>query len=163
MPLDSKFQTKDPKVKIAICCSMGHRWICSKTISDCVEGIVGAYYVGGGLIAAVHVMKWLGMDVKFDPSLVDEAISSASLRSYMPKENEVRSLESKLGYTFSIKFLIQEAMTHASMQEQGVGYCYQVRNFNLWSFLHLSLSNCAFLCIGERNTSLCSDDRFEIC
>ncbi|OAY54204.1 endoribonuclease Dicer homolog 3 isoform X4 [Manihot esculenta] len=129
VPLDSKFQTKDPKVKIAICCSMGHRWICSKTISDCVEGIVGAYYVGGGLIAAVHVMKWLGMDVKFDPSSVDEAISSASLRSYMPKENEVRSLESKLGYTFSIKFLIQEAMTHASMQEQGVGYCYQRLEF----------------------------------
>ncbi|XP_021666513.2 endoribonuclease Dicer homolog 3 isoform X2 [Hevea brasiliensis] len=140
VPLDAKFQTEDPKIKIAICCSMGHRWICSKTISDCVEAIVGAYYVSGGLIAAVHVMKWLGMDVEFDPSLVDEAISSASLRSYMPKENEVTSLESKLGYTFSVKFLIQEAMTHASMQEQGVGYCYQRLEFLGDSLLDLLIT-----------------------
>ncbi|KAF2285070.1 hypothetical protein GH714_037736 [Hevea brasiliensis] len=140
VPLDAKFQTEDPKIKIAICCSMGHRWICSKTISDCVEAILGAYYVSGGLIAAVHVMKWLGMDIEYDPSLVDEAISSASLRSYMPKENEVTSLESKLGYTFSVKFLIQEAMTHASMQEQGVGYCYQRLEFLGDSLLDLLIT-----------------------
>ena len=129
MPLDVKFQTEDPNVKIARCCSLGHRWMCSKTISDCVEAIIGAYYVCGGRVAAQHVMKWLGMDVEFDPSLVDEIITNASLQSYTPKEDEINSLELKLGYTFSVKFLLQEAITHASMQEQGIGYCYQVVNF----------------------------------
>ncbi|XP_015572953.2 endoribonuclease Dicer homolog 3 [Ricinus communis] len=129
VPLDAKFQTEDPKVQIAICCSKGHRWMCSKTISDCVEAVIGAYYVSGGLMAALHVMQWLGMDVEFDPSLVDKIIKTASVRSYTPKEDEIKGIESKLGYTFSVKFLLQEAMTHASMQEQGIGYCYQRLEF----------------------------------
>ena len=98
----------------------------SKTIADCVEALIGAYYVGGGIIAALHLMKWLGIDAELDPSLVVEAITTASLRSYVPKDNEIATLESKLGYEFSVKGLLQEAITHASQQELGVGYCYQV-------------------------------------
>lgn len=98
----------------------------SKTVSDCVESVIGAYYVSGGLIAALHVMKWFGINAELDHSLISEAITSASLRYYIPKEDEVKGLESKLGYVFSVKFLLQEAMTHASVQEQGVTYCYQV-------------------------------------
>ncbi|XP_050220026.1 endoribonuclease Dicer homolog 3 isoform X2 [Mercurialis annua] len=129
VPLDAKFQTENLNVQIATCCSLGHRWMCSKTVSDCVEAIIGAYYVSGGLIAAQHVMKWFSMDVKFDPLLVDEYIKNASLQSYTPKEEEIKSLESKVGYKFSIEFLLQEAMTHASMQEHGIGYCYQRLEF----------------------------------
>ncbi|XP_020536663.1 endoribonuclease Dicer homolog 3a isoform X2 [Jatropha curcas] len=128
VPLDAKFQTEE-KVFIGKCCSIGHRWMCSKTISDCVEAIIGAYYVSGGLMSAIHVMKWLGMGVDLDLSLVDEAIKNASLRSYIPKEQDLENLESKLGYTFFFKFLLQEAITHATMQEQGIGYCYQRLEF----------------------------------
>ncbi|XP_065848463.1 endoribonuclease Dicer homolog 3 [Euphorbia lathyris] len=129
VPLDTKFRTTDPQVKLVTCCSMGHRWMCSKTISDCVEAMIGAYYVSGGLVASLHLMKWLGMDIQFDLSLVDEAIIRASLRSYEPKENELESLELKLGYTFSSKFLLQEAVTHASMHEKGIGYSYERLEF----------------------------------
>jgi dsRNA-specific ribonuclease len=34
--------------------------MCSKTISDCVEALIGAYFVGGGLDAAFAFLKWLG-------------------------------------------------------------------------------------------------------
>jgi endoribonuclease Dicer len=126
VPLDGKFQTEDPKVVVGKCCDRGHRWMVSKTIADCVEALIGAYYIGGGLVAALHMMKWLEIDAELDPSLVIEAIAAASLRSYVPKTNEIATLESKLHYEFSAKGLLQEAITHASEQEVGVGYCYQV-------------------------------------
>ena len=126
LPLDAQFQTADINVKVGVCCDRGHRWMSSKTIADCVEALIGAYYVGGGLIAALHMIKWLGIDAELDPTLVIEAITRASLQSYIRKTDEIATLESKLGYMFSTKGLLQEAITHASEQELGVGYCYQV-------------------------------------
>ncbi|XVF48783.1 hypothetical protein PTKIN_Ptkin03bG0216400 [Pterospermum kingtungense] len=125
VPLDKKFQTEDLKVKVGKSCDRGHRWICSKTISDCVEALIGAYYISGGLIAALHTMKWLGIDAELDPSLVTEAINRASLRSYVPND-EMHIIESKIGYKFSVKFFLQEALTHASVHEL---YCYQRLEF----------------------------------
>lgn len=103
-------------------CDSGHRWICSKSISDCVEALIGAYYVGGGLSAAIAVMKWLGIDVKMEPELVEKPLTSV-IRS---KAVEIENLEAKLGYEFSNKDLLLEAITHASQQEMGISYCYQV-------------------------------------
>ncbi|KAK8597626.1 hypothetical protein V6N13_095026 [Hibiscus sabdariffa] len=125
VPLDKNFQTVDPKVKFGKSCDRGHRWMCSKTISDCVEALIGAYYVSGGLIASLHVMKWLGVDVELDPSLVAEVINQASLRTYVPN-NEIPEIESKVGHNFSVKFLLQEALTHESAHEF---YCYQRLEF----------------------------------
>ncbi|XVF35247.1 hypothetical protein REPUB_Repub18cG0129200 [Reevesia pubescens] len=125
VPLDKKFQTEDLKVKVGKSCDRGHRWMCSKTISDCVEALIGAYYISGGLIAALHVMKWLGIDAELDPSLVAEAINRGSFRSYVPN-NEIHIIESKIGYNFSVKFFLQEALTHASVPEF---YCYQRLEF----------------------------------
>ncbi|PRQ23515.1 putative ribonuclease III [Rosa chinensis] len=66
-------------------------------------------------------MKWLGIDVELEPSLVSEAITSASLHSCNPKvDDEIGLLESKLGYVFSTKGLLHEAITHAS--ERGYSY-----------------------------------------
>ncbi|KAK4283890.1 hypothetical protein QN277_000793 [Acacia crassicarpa] len=129
VPLDEKFQSDDPKIVVGKLCDRHHRWICSKTISDCVEALIGAYFVGGGLLASLHVMKWLGICADLEPSLVDEAIATASLRLYSPKENEIANLETKIGYKFSVKGLLLEAMTHASENELGGGYSYERLEF----------------------------------
>uniref|UniRef100_A0A7N0U744 Uncharacterized protein n=1 Tax=Kalanchoe fedtschenkoi TaxID=63787 RepID=A0A7N0U744_KALFE len=129
VPLESKFLTEDPKIKIGLACDMGHRWMVSKTIADCVEALIGAYYDGGGLTAALHVMKWFGVDADIDQSLVIEMIKSASIHSYIPQPVDIKILESKLGYEFSVKSLLQEAVTRASEQEVGVSYCYQRLEF----------------------------------
>lgn len=101
----------------------------SKTISDCVEALVGAYYVGGGLVGAVQLMRWFGLEVEIHPSMLDDAIKTASLRAYVPKATEIAIIESKLKYEFSVKSLLLEAITHASHeQELGLGYCYEVEN-----------------------------------
>lgn len=135
VPLDAQFQTVDMKVKVGVCCDRGHRWMTSKTVADCVEALIGAYYVGAGLVAALHMIKWLGIDAELEPTSVLEAITRASLHSYIPKTNEIETLESKLGYIFSTKGLLQEAITHASEQEAGVGYCYQVAMKSLQDFV----------------------------
>ncbi|OWM84088.1 hypothetical protein CDL15_Pgr009335 [Punica granatum] len=130
VPLDPKFQTVNPKIKLGKLCDQGHRWLISKTISDCLEALIGAYYVAGGLVGALHLMKWFGMEVELDPSSVVEAINSASLHSSVPKTaNEIAALESKIGYEFFVKGLLLEAITHPSCQEEGLGYCYQRLEF----------------------------------
>ncbi|KAL6578542.1 Dicer dimerization domain [Orobanche minor] len=129
VPLDSKFCSEDEKLTIGKTCDKGHRWMVSKTVSDCVEALIGAYYVGGGLPAAVSFMKWIGIEAELEHSLIDDAIKAASLHSYAPKAGDIRVVESKLGYEFNMKGLLLEAITHESEREQGVGYCYQRLEF----------------------------------
>ncbi|KAF9615049.1 hypothetical protein IFM89_021620 [Coptis chinensis] len=129
VPLESQFVTEDPKTVVGKACDRGHRWMCSKTISDCVEALIGAYYVGGGLAAAIVIMKWLGINAEFDLTLIDKAISNAPLWHHTPESNVLNVLESKLNYCFTTKGLLLEAITHASQQEQGLSYCYQRLEF----------------------------------
>lgn len=84
---------------------------------------IGAVYVEGGLIGAIHCMKWLGVTCEIDPSRITESIETASLHAYAPKFDAIQSLESKIGYEFVVKGLLLEAITH---HDQGLGYCYQV-------------------------------------
>lgn len=126
VPIDAKFHSEDPKVVVGKSCDRGHRWMCSKTIADCVESLIGAYFAGGGLIASLHFMKWLGIDAELEPSLVEKAITVASLHTYLPKSNEITSLENKIRYEFSTKGLLLEAITHLSEAELGNGCCYEV-------------------------------------
>ncbi|XP_076918654.1 endoribonuclease Dicer homolog 3-like [Bidens hawaiensis] len=129
VPNDATYHTEDPKVFSGRCCDMGHRWLVSKTISDCVEALVGAYFMGGGLNAALHFMNWMGISCELHPSRVNEAHRIASLHAYTPKLDVLQSVESKLGYTFAVKGLLLEAVTHASYQDQGGGYSYQRLEF----------------------------------
>lgn len=115
----------DKSIVIGKACDSGHRWICSKSISDCVEALIGAYYVGGGLSAAIAVMKWLGIDVDMGSELVEKPMTSLLTSKAVGME----ILEAKLGYEFTNKDLLLEAITHASQQEMGISYCYQRLEF----------------------------------
>ncbi|XP_010503060.1 PREDICTED: endoribonuclease Dicer homolog 3 isoform X2 [Camelina sativa] len=126
VPLDPKFFTENMTIKIGKSCDRGHRWTVSKSVSDCAEALIGSYYVSGGLPAALHMMKWLGVDVDFDPNLVVEAINRVSLRCYIPKDEELTELETKIQHEFSAKFLLKEAITHSSVHES---YSYERLEF----------------------------------
>ncbi|XP_073146735.1 endoribonuclease Dicer homolog 3 [Henckelia pumila] len=126
VPMDEIFFTEDVKIMVGNTCSKGHRWMGSKTISDCVEALIGAYYVGGGLTAALSLMKWLGIETELEPSLIDDAIKAASLHSYAPHIEAINILESKIGYKFNVKGLVLEALTHAT---EGFDHCYQRLEF----------------------------------
>ncbi|KAL8153073.1 hypothetical protein V2J09_010833 [Rumex salicifolius] len=126
---NSRFTTFEENVMVGKSCDKGHRWLVSKAISDCVEALIGAYYVGGGLLASMHVFKWLGIDVDIEPTSLDKAINGASLRSYTLKSHEIEALERKLKYEFSVKGLLLEAVTHSLEQESELGYCYERLEF----------------------------------
>jgi len=39
----------------------GYSKLREKDLADCVEALIGAYYVSGGQAGALHVMEWLGI------------------------------------------------------------------------------------------------------
>lgn len=127
--MDGQHVSESKSIVIGKACDRGHRWICSKTISDCTEALIGAYYVGGGLSAAIAVLKWLGIETNLGPEMVKEAIRPLSLRNYFSKLDEVELLEKKVGYQFNTKGLLLEAITHASHLELGGICCYQRLEF----------------------------------
>ncbi|XP_074265288.1 endoribonuclease Dicer homolog 3-like [Silene latifolia] len=129
VPLDSKYQNIDEKLVLGKNCDKGHRWLVSKNIADCVEAVIGAYYVAGGLAASIHVMTWLGIEAKLDMGYVDKAVDVASDRPFAQKVDEITTLESKLGYDFSTKGLLIEAITHSTYENAGVKYCYERLEF----------------------------------
>ncbi|KAI3811509.1 hypothetical protein L1987_21233 [Smallanthus sonchifolius] len=121
VPIDAKHHTEDPKVVTGKCCDLGHRWLGSKTISDCVTE-----------------------DPIIDILCGCEAIKIASLHTYTPKLNALQSLESNLGYKFAVKGLLLEAITHASYQDPGIGCCYQRLEFLGDSVLDLLITRHLF-------------------
>ncbi|KAL9244062.1 hypothetical protein vseg_017874 [Gypsophila vaccaria] len=129
VPLDGRYQTFDETLILGKSCDLGHRWLVSKNIADCVEALIGAYYVAGGLVAALHVMKWLGIEADLEPGYVDKFIDVASDRSCTEKSGHIISLESKLGYDFTTKGLLLEAITHATEEKEGTDYCYERLEF----------------------------------
>ncbi|ONM05636.1 dicer-like 102 [Zea mays] len=131
VPFNGGYISDDPSFVVGKPCDRGHRWMCSKTVSDCVEALVGAYYVGGGIAAAIWVMRWFGIDVRCDMELVQKAKynSNASRMCYLSKIKDIEELEAKLKYNFSVKGLLLEAISHPSVQELGVDYCYQRLEF----------------------------------
>ncbi|PWZ54428.1 Endoribonuclease Dicer 3b [Zea mays] len=131
VPFSGGYISDDPSFVVGKPCDRGHRWMCSKTVSDCVEALVGAYYVGGGIAAAIWVMRWFGIDVRCDMELVQKAKynSNASRMCYLSKIKDIEELEAKLKYNFSVKGLLLEAISHPSVQELGVDYCYQRLEF----------------------------------
>ncbi|KAK8940022.1 hypothetical protein KSP40_PGU012342 [Platanthera guangdongensis] len=129
VPLDQQHASGDKSIVIGKACDNGHRWICSKTISDCVEALIGAYYVSGGLSAALAVFKWLGIEANLDIGMVEKATRSLPLGNYLSKLDEIEILEEKVGYRFRMKDLLLEAITHASQLEIGGSCCYQRLEF----------------------------------
>lgn len=120
---------EDNMVKIGKACDEGHRWMCSKTISDVVESLIGAHLVGGGAIAALEFMKWMNMEVEFQHDLVEAAFQRAFVYPSVLRNTNLKGLESLLGYNFQNKALLVEAITHASQQDPEGGCCYQRLEF----------------------------------
>ncbi|KAH0745344.1 hypothetical protein KY285_007001 [Solanum tuberosum] len=93
----------------------------SKRVADVVEALIGAYLSSGGEVAALSLMKWLGMDIDF----VD-----APIQRHFPLNAEklvnVRYFESLLHYKFHDPSLLVEALTYGSYMLPEIPRCYQV-------------------------------------
>mgnify|MGYP000695170667 FL=1 len=115
--------------KIGKSCSKGHRWICSKSVSDAVEALIGAFVVSGGAGPAVGFMKWIGFEIDFDQSLYEMARNRCNSYQIDLSKVNISGLEAQLGYEFGNKSLLVEALTHASHHDLNGGWCYQRLEF----------------------------------
>ncbi|XP_062205319.1 LOW QUALITY PROTEIN: endoribonuclease Dicer homolog 3b-like [Phragmites australis] len=168
VPVDGRYIRDDPSFVVGKPCDRGHRWMCSKTVPDCVEALVGAYYIGGGIAGALWVMRWFGIDIRCDMQLVQEVKSNAYHLCYLSKLNDIEELEAKLKYSFSVKSLLLEAITHPSLQELGVDYCYQRLEFLGDSVLDLLITRHLYVThtdidpgeLTDLRSALVSNDNF---
>lgn len=110
--------------------SSSYRVLSSKTLADVVEALIGVYYVEGGKKAANHFMKWVGIEVDFDPATEVETQTRppGSVPDSIIKSIDFDSIEGSLNFKFSDKSLLVEAITHASRPSSGVS-CYQRLEF----------------------------------
>jgi endoribonuclease Dicer len=116
-----------------------YRVLSSKTLADVVEALIGVYYVEGGKNAANHLMKWIGIEVDFDPVEIDKEQEdeecwykkkkmTCSVPDSVLRSINLEALEGALNIKFEDKGLLIEAITHASRPSSGIS-CYQRLEF----------------------------------
>ncbi|KAK6916929.1 Ribonuclease III domain [Dillenia turbinata] len=108
--------------------SSSYRVLSSKTLADVVEALIGVYYVEGGKCAANHLMEWLGIQIDFDPLVVDGTSVHQCVPESILRSVNFDALENALNIKFKDRGLLVEAITHASRPSSGVS-CYQRLEF----------------------------------
>ena len=108
--------------------SSSYRVLSSKTLADVVEALIGVYYVEGGKNAANHLMKWIGIQVEFDPEDAVCRTGPCNVPESILRSVNFDALEGALNIKFHNKGLLVEAITHASRPSSGVS-CYQRLEF----------------------------------
>ncbi|KAH0714236.1 hypothetical protein KY284_007141 [Solanum tuberosum] len=93
----------------------------NKRVADVVEALIGAYLSLGGEVAALSLMKWLGMDIDFVDALIQRHLPLNA-----EKLVNVRYFESLLHYKFHDPSLLVEELTHRSYMLLEIPRCYQV-------------------------------------
>ncbi|XP_003377020.1 putative ribosomal protein S7e [Trichinella spiralis] len=119
-------------------CSLNrtHQVIYDKSIADCVEALVGCYLLEAGMRPAIKLLKWFGIDI--DGNLMNllssSSSSSSSSSTAFCSENcvligpeakihsiwtayDLNSFEAKIGYRFTNKAYLIQALTHSSYNE----------------------------------------------
>lgn len=120
--------------KLGRSCDSGHRYLCSKTIADVMEALIGAYLIEASYAGALCFMAWAGFDVDCSPTLIKSSSERSMFDATQNLGIDINSLEQRIGYTFCNKSLLVEAMTHASNMLNnldGKAVCYQVRSLTI--------------------------------
>lgn len=116
---------------------LGYQHVSDKTISDCVEALLGAYLHSNGTKGALALMGWLGIiPMSENPTelfthqppspLIDESITAEQIDYHIPN---YLKLEEHLGYTFKNRAYLLQALTHASYSTNRLTDCYQRLEF----------------------------------
>ncbi|KAL8497779.1 hypothetical protein ACS0TY_021203 [Phlomoides rotata] len=109
-------------------CNKCHHWLYNKTVSDVLEALVGAFIVDSGFKAASAFLNWIGIEVDFSPSQIDNICSASNAFLPISNQMDVTALEKELGYKFANKGLLIQAFVHPSFNNHSGG-CYQRLEF----------------------------------
>ncbi|KZV28379.1 dicer-like protein 4 [Dorcoceras hygrometricum] len=109
-------------------CNKGHHWLHKKVIADVVEALIGAFIVDSGFKAATAFLSWVGIQVDFSPSQIQNICSASAAFLSLADQIDVNTLENLLGYKFCQKGLLIQAFIHPSFNND-LGGCYQRLEF----------------------------------
>ncbi|KAJ6576524.1 hypothetical protein DFH09DRAFT_980612 [Mycena vulgaris] len=89
----------------------------TKVLADVVESLIGAAYLHGSFDLAFMCARFFDLDIKWEPlpARIEAMLSRVETHSELP--SQLDSVERMLGYTFTHKLLLVEALTHASYQQ----------------------------------------------
>ncbi|KAG0708450.1 hypothetical protein DFH29DRAFT_892575 [Suillus ampliporus] len=87
-----------------------------KLLADVVETLIGAAYVHGGLDLGIECTRIFGLGIDRDAWQSLEVYIDKALSYVETAEAPTQDVEPMLGYTFTRKLLLVEAITHASYQ-----------------------------------------------
>ncbi|GLV33502.1 Dicer-1, partial [Carabus blaptoides fortunei] len=116
---------------------LGYQNVSDKTVSDCVEALIGAYLHSNGPKGALALMGWLGViPVSENPTelftqqppsaLFNLTITEEQINNHIPN---YAKLEENLGYQFINRAYLLQALTHASDTTNHLTDCYQRLEF----------------------------------
>ena len=131
--------------------------VSDKCIADCVEALIGAYTVSGGLNGGLSFIKWLGVKLycREDTGPVSSVTNSNNIlfcnsssvfkrylgTPYLPSMpptdtdvinhmlSQVAIVQKVISYQFHNQLLLIEAMTHMSYSHNNITDCYQRLEF----------------------------------
>ncbi|KAJ7030465.1 hypothetical protein C8F04DRAFT_1113753 [Mycena alexandri] len=91
----------------------------TKVLADVVESLIGAVYLHGGFDYAFECARFFDLGIKWEPlpARIEAMLSRVETHTDLPIERQLNSVERMLGYTFTHKLLLVEALTHVSYQQ----------------------------------------------
>ncbi|KAM0325326.1 hypothetical protein ACHAQA_007311 [Verticillium albo-atrum] len=107
----------------------GPRFMSSKTLADIVEALIGTAYVDGGLPKAIACIALFLKELDWKPLATCQVILKSLAPPDVALPPMLMPLEQLIGYTFSTKSLLIEAVTHASFTVGHVSGCLERLEF----------------------------------
>lgn len=144
-----------------------------KSIADCVEAFIGAFFEHGGVEEALQIMKWFGISCFFEDldtfdengtsmltkyadfippatALITETGSDQGHLVYeLYDKNRFNALEKAIKYSFKEKSFLVQAFTHMSCYNNKVTDCYQRLEFLGDAVLDFLVIAHSFACNNE--------------
>ena len=107
------------------------RELSSKVLADVVESLIGAAYLEGSFDKALKVVQIFGLGMEWDTleNRVNTLYERATPLERIHFPPHLSDLETLLGYTFSQKPLLLEAITHPSLNTDTTFVSYQRMEF----------------------------------
>lgn len=122
----------------------------TKVLADVMESIIGAFYLHGGIELGFECIKFFEFGMTWEPvsACVDQLLSRVETLENPP--SQLANVEEMIGYTFTNKRLLIEALTHASYENELQTPSYERMEFLGDAVLDMIVTNYLYHAPGKK-------------